>query len=276
MSDATALRALLLASGEVVESACNLVNAMLADPLVSWSKTDKSPVTAIDLAVDRHLRAGLSALAPDAAWLSEETADNPERLTAERLWIVDPIDGTKALLKGVPEFCISVALITRDRGPVLALIANPSTGQRFTAQVGQGAHTEGGEVLRVAPHAGERPLRLAVSRGEFGRNAWGPFADEVELVPCSGLACKMALVAAGEVDATVTPCTRSEWDAAAGDLIVSEAGGWSGELVGTELRYNLPQPLFRGVVCTSAAASGRVKALAQRVQARFGTLKGQW
>jgi myo-inositol-1(or 4)-monophosphatase len=259
-----------------VEDACTLIRRMVDQPVASWDKDDHSPVTAIDLAVDELLKARLGALDPKAGWLSEETADRPERLAASRVWVVDPIDGTRALLEGLPEYCVSVALVSDGGRPVLGIIANPSTGQRFHALTGQGAWDDHGRRLQVAGAVPESGVRLLVSRSEMGRGMWREFGAAMTVEACSGLAWKMARVACGEADATLTPWRRSEWDAAAGDLILAEAGGWSADLVGQALNYNQARPFFRGVSCGSAAARERVFELARRVEKQREHLVTLW
>jgi len=257
------------------EEACDLIKKMMQRPLESWSKQDRSPVTAIDLAVDALLRRSLGALAPDISWMSEETADDPSRLNARRLWVVDPIDGTRALMSGLPEYCISVALVA-DHRPVLAIIANPSTGDLYRAVVGEGAWHNSGRRLQVAKRSTASAPRLLVSRSEHGRGMWQGVAEDMTIEPLSGLAWKMVQVADGLADATVTPWRRSEWDAAAGDLIVAEAGGWSGDLAGNPLSYNQRSPTFRGVICASGDATAAARALAEELEQQRGRLSMLW
>ncbi len=257
------------------EEACDLIKKMMQRPLESWSKQDRSPVTAIDLAVDALLRRSLGALAPDISWMSEETADDPSRLNARRLWVVDPIDGTRALMSGLPEYCISVALVA-DHRPVLAIIANPSTGDLYRAVVGEGAWHNSGRRLQVAKRSTASAPRLLVSRSEHGRGMWQGVAEDMTIEPLSGLAWKMVQVADGLADATVTPWRRSEWDAAAGDLIVAEAGGWSADLAGNPLSYNQRSPTFRGVICASGDATAAARALAEELEQQRGRLSMLW
>lgn len=263
-------RALLDAVAEVVDEACALVLELLVKPRVDWQKGDKSPVTDIDLAVDRLLAQRLRPLLPSAAWLSEETADDPARLGARTLWVVDPIDGTRGLLAGTAEFCISVGLV-HDREVRLALVANPKTGERTFALRGRGAWNERGERLRVCERLGT-PLRVAASHSEVRRGMWrdlpDALGDQIEVLPSNSLALKMVLVARGEVDGTVTPWPRSEWDAAAGDLIVAEAGGHSLQVGGAPLDYNRERPLFDGVLCSSGPALQPLLALGRVLTAR--------
>lgn len=240
------LDAILAGTVAAVEQAVDLVVAALDGPITSWSKGDQSPVTEIDLAVDRLLADLLPRVTP-GAWLSEETADDPSRLAAPLVWVVDPIDGTRSLIERTGQFCISVALCFEGE-PLIGVIANPTTGERFTAAAGQGAFDQGGARLQVrSPTTDARPT-LLVSTRELRRGLWRDLGEQAETEALSSLAYKLAKVARGDVDATMTPWARSEWDAAAGDLIVREAGGVSVDIRGRPLRYNRPQPLFDGVV----------------------------
>ncbi len=253
------LFALVTATRAVVEEAVALVRAMLERPIDNWAKEDRSPVTDVDLAVDRFLRPRLQALFP-AAWLSEETIDEPGRLQADRVWVVDPIDGTRSLIEGSGQFCISVALVEAGR-PVLGVVANPSSGERFYGCRGGGAFDGTGQRLKVSHPAPGARLRLLVSATELRYGLWHDIGGEFELAARSSLAYKLALVAAGDVDATLTPWPRSEWDAAAGHLLVELAGGDASDIGGHPLRYNRPAPIFDGIAAGGRATLARVAGL---------------
>ncbi len=221
-------------------------------------KADASPVTSADMESNRLLRQALLGAFPDDGWLSEETADDASRLDKRRCWVVDPIDGTKEFLQGIPEFCISVALVEAHR-PVVGVVHNPSTAQTWHAVAGSGAFLDDQGVL-CRPSAGER-LQLAASRSEIGKGKWTPWADRVRLRPAGSAAFKLALVASGEVDATFTLAPRNEWDIAAGVLLVAEAGGACTDRDGEPLALNQPDPLKSGIFAASAAARDRALAL---------------
>lgn len=247
----------------VVEAACELVLDLLRNPIDGWEKTDDSPVTSIDIAVDRFLHAHLRALMPEAGWLSEETADDAGRLAFQHLWVVDPIDGTRSLLAGRPEFCVSAALVRTGEGPLLGVIANPMTGERFTARLGHGSHDGEGRRLQVAGQRAADDLRVLVSRSDVAKGLWQGLLDDALVRPIGSLAYKMALVATGSYDGHATPTARSEWDAAAGALILAEAGGLATDLRGEPLRFNQPDPTYQGMVVASAASHGRMLELAR-------------
>jgi myo-inositol-1(or 4)-monophosphatase len=199
------------------------------------SKEGGSPVTEADHAVDAFLRAELPPFAPQAAWLSEETEDDPHRLDCEQVIIVDPIDGTRAFLSGDPRWGVCIALIIRGR-PVAGVIHMPALNQTFVAEEGSGAYRNG-ELIR----ASERP-NLA------GATLAGPlslinrlFSDglSTKIVPkIPSLAYRFARVADGSLDAGLSSTNACDWDIAASDIILREAGGIVSDLEGQPPRYN--------------------------------------
>lgn len=202
-----------------------------------WTKADNSPVTEADLAVDRFLKERLPPLVPDAAWLSEETADTAERLAARRVWIVDPIDGTRSFIEGIPEWVISVALV-EDGRPILAVVLNPSTDEAFAAEEGAGARLSGKPILATggtelagALVAGPNLLLQAFDRFGIERSPW-----------VHALANRLARVAAGRLDAAVARNDAYDWDIAAAHLLIVEAGGVLTDVAGRPPVYNRPVP----------------------------------
>ena len=197
------------------------------------------PLTEADLAVDRVLRSILPS--PGEGWLSEETADDPARLDRRRCWVVDPIDGTREFVQGIPEWCISIGLV-EDGVPVAGGILNPATGERVVGSLETGVTVNGNSV----PPLEDRTLagaRVYASRSEVGRGEWARF-DEApfEVVPCGSVAYKLALVAAGLCDATWTLVPKHEWDVAAGAALVRAAGLTVIHADGREPRFNRPVP----------------------------------
>ena len=200
-------------------------------------KSGNSPVTIADKQADDFLRQHLGALVPDAAWLSEETADSPARLQAERVFIVDPIDGTRAFISGDPRWAVSVALVERGL-PVMAVLHAPALGETFTAVRGHGAWLNNA-MIRSSPRPKLAGGRIAGPK---------PFADRLnrqglqfELVPkIPSLALRFADVAAGRLDAAFASENAHEWDIAAADLILQEAGAHLLDRDGRDLVYNRP------------------------------------
>lgn len=201
-------------------------------------KEGGSPVTEADMAVDRFLQQAALALFPDAGWLSEETADNEERLARARLLVVDPIDGTQAFLRGDARWAVSIALIHEGR-PKLGVIHAPALERTFAAAAGRGAALNGA-TIRVADRAVLMGARLEAPRGLAPRFAETDFNFEIQNRTPS-LALRVADVASGRNDLTIASADSKDWDIAAADVILTEAGGVLSELEGVPLRYNRPQ-----------------------------------
>jgi myo-inositol-1(or 4)-monophosphatase len=239
--EADVAREAALAGGEVIARHAS------AERRSSWEKSDDNPVTAADLEANSAIAAVIRTAFPDDAWLSEETADGEARLGAERVWIVDPLDGTKEFVEGVPEFAVSIALVYRGR-PVAACIYQPVSGECFTARAGGGTFL--GDVrVSVSDAVRLSESVMLSSRTEMKRGqveAFRPLVGRIE--PVGSVALKLALVAAGRADVWVSAAPKSEWDVCAGDLLVREAGGTFVSLAYGERSYNqadvLLQPLL--------------------------------
>lgn len=214
-------------------------------------KEGQGPVTRADRGADDLLRDRLTGLRA-AAWLSEESADDPGRKEAERLWIVDPLDGTKEYVEGVPQYTVAAALVEEGRVE-LGVVHNPATAETFHAVRDGGAFLDG-DPIRVR----ESEILLA-SRTELSRGEFDPFRNDWTLRPTGSTQYKLALVAAGEGAATFSRGPKWEWDVCAGDLLVREAGGRCTELPGTELEYNKPFPKVRGMLAGAPGARERAR-----------------
>lgn len=236
------------------------------DPEVRHKGPDQ-PVTEADLGADDLLMERLLGSRPEYGWLSEETVDRPERLSRSRVWVVDPIDGTRSFIAGYPEFVVSVGLV-EDGEPVVGVIYNPASQELFWAVRGRGAFgnrgAEGGEHrLRVVAAEEDRPSLLA-SRSERGRGELDPFLDAYDLREMGSTAYKMAGVAAGAGNGFLSRGPKSEWDVAAGALVVEEAGGVVTDLRGDALVYNRPDPAVHGIIASSPALHGPLLERARR------------
>jgi myo-inositol-1(or 4)-monophosphatase len=214
-------------------------------------KSADQPVTDSDLLADEMLKAALIGARPEYGWLSEETKDSPDRLGRERVWVVDPIDGTNSFVKGIAEWAISVDLAV-DGEAVLGIVHNPVTGELFHAVRGGGAFLNG-EPIRVSaatPQASERTC--LASRGEMKRGEFDRFHGWT-LKPLGSTAYKMAKVADGTGDVFVSRGPKSEWDVCGADVIVTEAGGRVTDSLGRPLAYNRPNPEVQGTIATNGA-----------------------
>lgn len=233
-------------------------------------KSPDQPVTDADLQADALLADRLLSARPGYGWLSEETADGPERLDRRCVWVVDPIDGTRSFIAGYREFGVSVGLVERGEA-VAGVVYNPAAGVVFWALRGGGAFRvrdtvkgrEGSEPIHVRePAAGERPALLA-SRTELGRGELASLEHDHRMVPRGSTAFKLAGVAAGAGNGLLSRGPKQEWDIAAGALIVEEAGGVVTDLAGQRRRFNRPDPSMRGLIAGAPGVHARLVARAR-------------
>jgi myo-inositol-1(or 4)-monophosphatase len=213
------------------------------------TKADHSPVTTADWAVDRLIHTAVAAHFPDDGWLSEERPDATDRLTKKRIWILDPIDGTRAFIKKVPQFCISAALV-ENGVPMIGAILNPSTGELFTAIRGRGVQFSGrgDEGLTASPF--DLPVVLA-NPWELRHGRLAPLIPEADCRPIGSIAYALAHVATGQAAAAVMLEGGSEWDVAAGTLLIEESGGTVTDTQGKRRRFNQPDPRLNGTLAMS-------------------------
>lgn len=228
-----------------------------------WEKSPGNPVSDIDLEVDALLRARLSALVPDAGWLSEETADNADRLASHRLWVVDPIDGTRDYLRGRSGWAVSVALVEAGQVLLGALDA-PALGDRWRAVAGGGAWRNGAPV-RCGARAvlgGARVPADSLPR---------PDADLVLVNKPNSIALRIAMVAADEADLVATLRWGFEWDVAAATLIAAEAGATVSDAFGKPLAFNTPSAQAFGVIVSAPGIhTAAIDRLADRAKELVG------
>ena len=248
MREVDADRDLLVAA---VRDAGAIARAGFQSVSKSWEKSKGNPVTETDLAVDKFLKERLRGARSDYGWLSEETADTPERLGARRLFIVDPIDGTLSFIKRKHEFTICACVV--DNGvPIAAVIYNPMTEEMFAAAQGRGA-TLNDAPIEVSARAELPGCRILVARDVIEHPAWPQPWPAMDVGKRASIAYRMALVANGTYDAMMALSSKYEWDTAAGALIVQEAGGLATTHTGAALPYNQPTPTHRSLVCAGPA-----------------------
>ena len=208
-------------------------------------KGHDNPVTSADLAANTYLSEALRTPYPEYGWLSEETADAPQRLQCDSVWIVDPIDGTKEFLEEIPEYVVSIALVEGGE-PVVGVIYNPPRDELYAAVKGGGTFLNGRRVFcSQTPSLAQ--ATMIVSRSETKRGEIAPFMPHLKAVEAVGsVAYKLAVVAAGGADLNISVQPKNEWDVVAGDLLVREAGGHMLDLAGQVRRYNRAAPLIKG------------------------------
>ena len=229
------LSALAPALAETVRAAGDVALKTFRQPLRQWIKGESSPVSEADIAVNDFLRERLLALAGGYGWLSEETEDDPARLEAENVWIVDPIDGTRAYLAGQDDWTISVALAARGR-PTLGAVFAPVSQELFLAVAGRGATRNG---VSIAASAG-RDMTGAKVVGPKRHINWlaSLNADAMPVPRIGSIALRLARVAQGVLDVAFAGGNSHDWDLAAADLLVHEAGGALTTIAGEALTYN--------------------------------------
>lgn len=224
----------------------------------TWSKAKGDPITEADLAVDRLIQTRIAAARPEDGWLSEESRDDPARLDRKRVWIVDPIDGTIAFIKKRPHFTISIALVEAG-APMLGAVLNPVLDELFEAEAGGGARLNG-TPIRVSAHAAIEDCRMLGPRDVFTHPSWPEPWPPMQIENRNSIAYRLALVASGRFDAMMALSRKREWDIAAGDLILREAGGMITTHRGDVLRYNRPDPFVPSLIGAGPKLHGAIMA----------------
>ena len=212
----------------------------------SWEKNPGDPVTEADIAVDGLLHERLCENRPDYGWLSEETEDDLSRLDRHRVWIVDPIDGTRAFIAGREEFTVCAGLVENGR-PVLGAVFNPVTDEFFEAVKGHGARCNG-ESLQTPDGVVLEEARLLASQRMLERREGIGALPRAQFSFINSIAYRMALVARDRFDATISLAKKSDWDIAAAELIVTEAGGRAAAPDGSPFFYNTQTARHDGVI----------------------------
>lgn len=205
------------------------------------------PVTAADLEADALLREGCARAFPDDGWLSEETADSPERLGRSRVWVVDPLDGTRAFVEEIDEFAVSIALVVEGQAR-LGVVYNPARDELFAAERGAGGAAT---PLGVTDRREFEGAVLLASRSERTARLLDEIEPLVRLDPRSSIAYKLALLASGGADLAISLQPKSEWDVCAGTLLVEVAGGVVTDLHGSVLSFNRSDPVIQGLVAAN-------------------------
>jgi myo-inositol-1(or 4)-monophosphatase len=250
--------------GTALREAGEIALRTFRGPLRSWTKAGDSPVTEADIAVDEFLRARLAS--PGVGWLSEESIDDPARLDARQVWIVDPIDGTRAYLAGYDDWSISAALVEKGR-PVVAALYAPAGGEFFFAEAGNGTVVNGVRV-GASPGSGLGAARVAGPRSYLERLR--SLAPEIVPIPkIHSLALRLARVGQGKIEAAFASRNARDWDLAAADLLVHEAGGALTTITGLPLLYNRPDPVHGALL---AAGKDRHETMLELVRERWKDL----
>ena len=208
------------------------------------TKPGGDPVTEIDMALDAALKQAL--LRPGEGWLSEETTDDPTRLDHRLVWVVDPLDGTREFIQGLPEYCTSIAAVY-DGVPVAGGVLNPAAELEIVGGRGEGVFCNGAPL--DARDTSASIDRVLASRTEYERGQWRSVVETgIEVVPMGSVAYKIARVAAGLDPVTWTPVPKHEWDVAGGAALMAAEGGLLMDLDGREITFNQPHPWLNGAI----------------------------
>jgi myo-inositol-1(or 4)-monophosphatase len=230
-----------------IDAARTILSRFTPGEIGTEYKHGHDPVTEADRAVDAALRQNL--LREGEGWLSEESADDVSRLSKSRVWVVDPLDGTREFVAGIPEFCVSIGFVENGR-PVAGGICNPATNETIIGSIDSGVRYNG-KPARPSQRAALQGALILASRSEVKRGEWKQFgAGEFQIRPMGSVAYKLALVAAGLADATFTLTPKNEWDVVAGAALVESAGGFVSTLEKTALIANRRNPLLSGLLAS--------------------------
>ncbi len=246
-------RALLV---EAARTAGELAASLFDRNVRSWDKSPGNPVSDADIAVDSFLKRRLIEARPDYGWLSEETADDAARRDRRRVWVVDPIDGTRDFLRGRSGWAVSVALV-EDGVAILGALAAPIRGQLFVATRGSGA-TLNNAPIAVSGRSALAGLSMPIDPQGLTAPFWPEPWDAVAVEKPNSLALRIAKVASGEADAFLEGRSISEWDIAAAALLLTEAGGTVSDRNGAALAFNRASPTVHGLVAATPALHAEV------------------
>ena len=229
---------------DIVREAGNIAKAaFIANDSKAWNKSDSSPVTEADIAVNDFLEAKLMAARPDYGWLSEETRDDHSRHACPRSFVVDPIDGTRAFIDRTPHFVVSVAIIEKGRS-IAGVIYNPMLDETYSAYIGGGAYLNDAPI-HVSSAGKIKDIHMVGYPRKFRRLNF----PNMDVSVVNSMAYRMCMVASGIADATVTFTPKSDWDVAAATLIITEAGGVVTDLYGKDPHFDSETTSGKGVIC---------------------------
>jgi myo-inositol-1(or 4)-monophosphatase len=255
---AQALEADLDRIGAAISAVTPIVRRIAADDFAVETKERGDPVTEADRLVNERLHEILPR--DGEGWLSEETVDDLRRLDKRRVWVVDPLDGTREFVQRIPEYCVSIGLV-ENGVPVAGGIANPVTGEVMIGGLGLGLRLNG-EVASAGDRDTLDGALVLASRSEVKRGEWERFQGAPFRIQAMGsVAYKLALVAAGKADATWTLVPKHEWDVAAGVALVRAAGGEVFSPTGTLRRFNAAKPKLPGLIASGASLAGPIRRL---------------
>ncbi|MBT6871039.1 MAG: 3'(2'),5'-bisphosphate nucleotidase CysQ [Candidatus Marinimicrobia bacterium] len=228
---------ILLAATTAAYEAGDIIHSFFLSEYEVKMKGKGNPVTEADIAADDILKKMLISEFPEYGWLSEETRDTPHRLTKKRVWVVDPIDGTKEFVEGIPNFVVSIGLVENGI-PILGVIHNPINKDTYTAISGGGVFFNGNQTS-ISDKTEFSLISMLNSRSETRQGLWESYTPHFkELIPIGSIALKLAMVAAHQTDMVASLKPKNEWDICAGHCLINEAGGKLLTIEGKGITYN--------------------------------------
>jgi myo-inositol-1(or 4)-monophosphatase len=245
--------------GEALQKAVIVISSFVPGAIKADQKLlGRGPVTEADRAADRVLREAL--LREGEGWLSEESADDLARLERQRVWVVDPLDGTREFVAGIPEWSVSIALVENGRA-IAGGVCNPATRETFLGSLENGL-TYNGKPARASARTTLEGATVLASRSEMQKGKWEAFRNApITIRPTGSVAYKLALVAAGLAEATWTLTPKHEWDIAGGVALIQAAGGFVECLDKSAPTFNNRSPLFSGLIAGGLALREEIRAL---------------
>ena len=219
-------------------------------------KSESQPVTNVDLAIDNLIKNYFKQKTPTYGWVSEETEDNYSRFKSDTFWCLDPIDGTRSYISGKPEYTISLALIN-NKEPILGLVLNPETEELFFAKKHKGAYCNDKKIM-ISKNENIFSSSFAISRSEVKKLKKYNLINQKNIVEMGSIAYKIALVAKGKIDVALSFTDKNDWDLAASDLILKEAGGNIKKISGEQIVYNSEKMKIESVIATNQKLSKKL------------------
>jgi myo-inositol-1(or 4)-monophosphatase len=234
---------ILLTATTAAHEAGNIIHSFYHSEYEVKMKGKGNPVTEADIAADKKIKEILTTKFSEYGWLSEETQDTPDRLTKDRVWVVDPIDGTKEFVEGIPNFVVSIGLVENGT-PILGVIHNPINKDTYTATLGRGIFYNGSPST-ISDKTDFAEIFMLNSRSETRQGLWEPYIPHFKkLIPIGSIALKLAMVAANQTDMVASLKPKNEWDICAGHCLINEAGGTLLTVKGEKISYNNPKTLI--------------------------------
>ena len=234
---------ILLTATAAAHKAGDIIHSFFHTEFEVKMKGKGNPVTEADIAADDILKKILTTEFPDYGWLSEETRDTPDRLSKKRVWVVDPIDGTKEFVEGIPNFVVSIGLVENGI-PILGVIHNPINKDTYSATLGGGILFNGKQTI-ISDKTEFSQISMLNSRSETRQGLWEPYIPHFKkLIPIGSIALKLAMVAANQTHMVASLKPKNEWDICAGHCLINEAGGILLTVEGKEITYNNPKTLI--------------------------------